>query len=124
MCQWLAELKHQIAALQVCPWGSPLHPHTRTDTDTHTHTHALAKQLSRCHKHYNQVDKDSALLPPSSLFFLQLISPLPVCLSSVHLLSLCSRPHTIQIQQMPTHCHCVSAIRAGRYDLKSTAFVI
>lgn len=48
----------------------------------------LDKQLSKRHKHYNQVDKDSSpsLHPPLPLG----PSCLPVCLSSVHLLPVCS----------------------------------
>lgn len=78
ICQQLVALKQGMAALQVCPWGAHTHKHT--------HTRNLSKRLSSCHEHYNQADKDSVLLPPSSFFFLQLLPPfLSVCLSSVHL---------------------------------------
>lgn len=117
----LVELKQRIATLQVCPWGT-VRTHIQM-LSKHTQLQVLAKQLSRCHKHYNQVNTDSLSTTSSSAFFPQ---PLPPFLSFCHPLSplsiacLQQTTHHINTVQTQLHTLCLYTFRAGCCDLKST----
>lgn len=118
MCRWA----HRVETANSCAPGVSL------GLCTCPHIQVLAvhtKQLSRCHKHYNQLSKDSPSYSSSSSFFLQCLPPfLPFCRP-------CSPSFVPRLQQTTHHIHTVHSdtttrsvytIRAGCWDLKSTVY--